>query len=216
MKKNICKVVIISLIFISISQYANAEKIRDLSLSVEKTNELLIEGQQQQNNPNFGAVGMNNNEGTGFDDGVPLSADMARQLKEINSRANNTTATGKGVIPPPPTGGLVKQNFMAEFCASDYKNKISGNTTFQSCQETQRQQACDRFSRATVSVQRLLSQAIDCDLSTLTFSTGECDGLDAGRLDLLKQYWQDEEMSYTVLFLPDMVTNIVSNCTSRR
>ncbi len=201
-----------------------AQKLRDLSLSVEQTNEQLRNPPVQSSPPNGAIGGVGANSGTGFDDNVPLDPDMARQLREINSRNNNNnngqaTDLLKGLPVPPLTAtgtlppahrGQSQQNYINQFCNTPINNNS------QSCQENQRQQACERFSRATVNVQRILSQAIDCELNTTGIIKSGCDGLDAGRLDLLKQYWQDEDMSYTILFLPDMVINVQANCAAKK
>lgn len=79
--------------------------------------------------------------------------------------------------------------------------------------DTQRQQACGRFTHTPVPVQKLLNQAIDCEANAADPSSYGCDSMDASRLDLLKQYWQDEDTAYTILFLPDLVLNSAENCS---
>jgi hypothetical protein len=108
------------------------------------------------------------------------------------------------VVSAPPAHNVMVKNYMSQFCA----NNIGGSA----CQESQKQQACERFKNAAVNVQQLLDRTIDCEVNAENAIEADCDGLDAGRLDLLKQYWQDEDMSYTIVFLPDMVQNIVENC----
>lgn len=109
-----------------------------------------------------------------------------------------------GEIPSPPVHIGNSVSYMGQFCA---------NTN--PCQNTQKQQVCERFRSAAVNVQQVLDRAIACEVNAAQGVESDCDGLDAGRLDLLKQYWQDEDMSYTILFLPDMVQNAAASCPEK-
>ena len=110
-----------------------------------------------------------------------------------------------GEIPSPPVHISNSVSYMGQFCA---------NTN--PCQDPQKQQVCERFHSAAVNVQQVLDRAVTCEMNTAQGVESDCDGLDAGRLDLLKQYWQDEDMSYTILFLPDMVQNALATCQSKQ
>jgi|GEM_PF-5872026 len=106
--------------------------------------------------------------------------------------------------PLAPAKDGTSKSYMAKFCA--------GETG--SCQTTQKLQVCERFRVAAVNVQQLLDRAVNCETNAAD-TAADCDGLDAGRIDLLKQYWQDEDMAYTILFLPDMVQNAAASCQAK-
>ncbi len=198
------------------SSISFAQAIRDMSLSVARTNQQLATPQKPKTNNRDSKsleemAGFDNDPHAGFDD------NMVRQIDDINNRYDNSNNQSNDVFPLPSSRrGQNGQGFINKFCSSSYKAKAASNTIQQECMEDQRQQACDRFNHATVNVQKILSQAIDCELSSTNFSEASCDGLDASRLDLLKQYWQDEDISYTILYLPDMVINSAGNCSSAK
>ncbi len=171
-------------------------------------------------------IGYGNNSGygnnNGFDADVPIDPNMARQMNDLNTRNNtqNNNIIGNGINVgasriPPPIRGQNQQGFINKFCSSGYTSKTNSTEAQKACMDIQRQEACERFVKSSVNVQRLLSQAIDCEASSANgYIKSGCDGLDASRLDLLKQYWQDEDISYTILFLPDMVLNSAANCAA--
>lgn len=180
-----------------------AQRTRDMSLSVDETmrQPTTTPAQKTQTTPRTGAD-------TGFDESIELDPNMARQLQDLRAREiqDNSklslSGNARGEMP-------ADRGFMSNFC-----NTPADGNALQSCQASQREAACQRFHRATVDIQRLLDRAINCEYTATGSRAGfaDCDGLDAGRLDLLKQYWQDEEASYTILFLPDMVLNAAANC----
>lgn len=215
---------ITSVVIISSPSYAE-QKIRNLSLSVEETNKQLATPQAPKENNHFDQsledmAGFENDKNVGFD------SNMQRQIDDINSRYDNMESGNINIdgrinndLPdtrriPPPNRVQGQQGFINRFCNSGYISKTASTPAQQDCMDTQRQQACERFSHATVNVQRTLSQAIDCELNSTNMVQSGCDGMDASRLDLLKQYWQDEDISYTILFLPDMVLNSTDNCSA--
>lgn len=213
---------IFSLVTFSSSVYAE-QKMRDMSLSVEETNKQIATPQAPKDNNNFDQslddmAGFENDKNIGFD------SNMQRQINDINARHdsmdNNTNNhIQEDTIPllnglPSPNRGQNYQGFINKFCGSGYVPKKASTASQQDCMDTQRQQACERFSRATVNVQKTLNQAIDCELNSTNLSQFGCEGMDASRLDLLKQYWQDEDISYSILFLPDMVLNSAANCAT--
>lgn len=206
--KKFYKLNILAIMLCALPTIANAsERMIDRSLSVDQT----------LREPSIRATPQNTGD-TGFAPNAPIDPNMAKQLQDLraqgkadelkNSQNNGEETANFGEIPPPPSSkttrgsfGSATRNYMRQFCAD-----TSG------CQATQKQQACDRFKAATVNVQQLLERAIDCEVNAANAVEGDCDGLDAGRLDLMKQYWQDEDMSYTILFLPDMVLNASAAC----
>lgn len=114
-------------------------------------------------------------------------------------------------IASPHRGEMEKQSMINSFCKGVTQKNIDPSQL--SCIDAQKQEACERFERAAVNIQRVMAQAIDCEADTTNGHTkSDCDSTDASRLDLLKQYWDDEDSSYTLLFLPDMVFNAAANC----
>ena len=122
-----------------------------------------------------------------------------------NTQGEKMNLLPAGEIPTPPVHIGSTASYMGQFCAST-----------SNCQSTQKQQVCERFRSAAVNVQQILDRTIACEVNTAKAVESDCDGLDAGRLDLLKQYWQDEDMSYTILFLPDMVQNVIASCPVKK
>jgi len=219
--KNFYKLNILAIVFCLLPTLVNAtERMVDRSLSVDDT----------MREPSIRATQQSTGD-TGFAPNAPIDPNMAKQLQDLRAQAkadelknsqNNGTNNGENTakfdnIPPPPSSssspfsqshranfGSATKNYMNQFCAN-----VGGNG---SCKDDQKQQACDRFKAATVNVQQLMDRVIDCEVNAANAIEGDCDGLDAGRLDLLKQYWQDDDMSYTILFLPDMVLNASASC----
>ena len=224
MIKNANIILAIAFILTLVSPSFAEQKIRNMSLSVEETNKQIAAPPSINNNNNFDQslddmAGFENDKNIGFD------SNMQRQINDINARydsMDNIDITGgaQGDITQPTTGlpfphrGQNQQGFINKFCGSGYTPKKTSTASQQDCMDTQRQQACERFSHATVNVQKTLSQAIDCESNSAYSTQSDCDGMDASRLDLLKQYWQDEDISYTILFLPDMVLNSAANCVT--
>ena len=233
MKKFIANLIFIIAMILSVSSSYAAQRMRDMSLSVEDTNRQLATPQKapintadpgfhNDSNLNNGSL-LNNNDGYNdgynenfkFDPNAPIDPDMANQIYDVNAPNNLTGNSLTGTRRSPPTmRGLNQQGFINKFCSSGYSSQASATAAQQSCIDTQRQEACERFGHTAVNIQRVLSQAIDCEANSSGYTSSDCDGMDASRLDMLKQYWQDEETSYTILFLPDMVLNSVANCTA--
>jgi hypothetical protein len=205
-----------------------SEKMRDMSLSVQDTNRQFANPQRSRSPNDPGFYNDNNRNGNGngnynyddyeynngsynngynFDADTPIGANIGNQLDNLSQNNNDRRL-------PPPIRGMNQRGFINKFCSADYTPRNASSEAQQSCMDTQRQEACDRFQHAAVNIQRLLSQAIDCDANSSGSADSDCDGLDASRLDLLKQYWQDEDTSYTILYLPDMVLNSAANCTA--
>lgn len=204
----------------------SSQQMRDMSLSVEETNRQLATPQAPINyggsNIGIGGVGTNNgfDENSRFDPNASIDDNMTNQLDDINalnSMQNNISRTGALPLAPglpAPRRGQGQQGLINKLCSSAYTTKTTTNAALQSCIDTQRQQVCERFRRAAVNIQRVISQAVDCESNVTGYIKADCSGLDASRLDLLKQYWQDEDSSYTILFLPDMVLNPAANCAA--
>lgn len=198
-------------VIICSSMASATDRIRNMSLSVEETNKQLATPQTPKN---VGA-GENFDDQMYFEDGGTLDNNTGNQpFDDMNAGRNPVVGTGGNAfpIPAPRRGG--ERGFINRFCDSAYRPQPAASAPQQDCMDSQRQQACERFSHAPVSVQKLLSQAVDCEANAANPTPYGCDGLDANRLDLLKQYWQDEDTSYTILFLPDLVLNSAENCTA--
>lgn len=209
-----------------------SEQMRDMSLSVEETNHQLATPQHPRSNvadPGFyndsdrnGNFDYNDNNSynNGYNNNynfdTPISPNMADTVGmagipgQANNQLQNNNVIGRRL---PPSNRGMNRGFINKFCSSDYAPRNASSDAQKSCMDTQRQEACDRFQHAAVNIQRILSQAIDCEANSSGYNNSECDGLDASRLDMLKQYWQDEDTSYTILYLPDMVVNSASNCS---
>ncbi|MEQ1789440.1 MAG: hypothetical protein ABL857_03245 [Rickettsiales bacterium] len=249
--------VLYAIIFTSSSH--GAQKIRDMSLSIERTNrQLNVKSQEELEDESvprggLGGIGANPTSDDvavfdredGFDMNSALDPNMAKQMRDINARNNMGSTNLQGVdlgfgsqnnqymglgqqseqsllgngIPlanglPPQNRGSNKQNIMNVFCSSKYKMQTNISNAEKVCINAQRQQACERFKLSAMNVRRILSQIIDCEANITGYNISGCDGLNSNRINLLKQYWQDETTSYTILFLPDMVLNTAANCAA--
>jgi len=159
---------------------------------------------------------------TAWAEDAPGSASVPREapvsIKEIMPEGTPAQVLDKNPQPTPllagmpsPHRGMEKQSYINNFCSSVAQKNTDPARL--SCIDAQKQEACERFARAAVNIQKVMTTAIDCEADTTGGnSKADCDSTDASRLDLLKQYWDDEDSSYTVLFLPDMVFNAEANC----
>ncbi len=143
------------------------------------------------------------------------AADMPRQSAQENNLPDSNQQNAQPVpllsdLPSTRRSGE-KQSVINNFCSNITRKNVDASQL--SCIDAQKQEACERFERAPVNIQRVMVQAIDCEADTNSgHAKSDCDSSDASRLDLLKQYWDDEDSSYTVLFLPDMVFNAAASC----
>lgn len=231
--KNFTKIlpVLLSLVVFYSNDAHSSEKMRDMSLSVEETNRQLAT--PQKSNRAVDDPGFYNDSKSGgyydydeysddnipynknytFDADTPISPNMGKNLGNPFDRNLSRSDINSRRLPP-GTRGSSQRGFINRFCSAEYTPKNASSEAQQSCMDTQRQEACDRFQNAAVNIQRVLSQAIDCEANSSGYADSDCDGLDANRLDMLKQFWQDEDTSYTILFLPDMVLNSAANCSA--
>jgi hypothetical protein len=202
---------------------AFAERMRDMSLSVEDTIKQPSTTYTPKNPPQYDIGGTLMDSDSA--DIMALDPNMEKQVNDLKNRRASEQQDG---LPNPRRGANsfdksmlddinpahAVRGFMSSFCSDDVSTRSPLNTAAASCKNSQREMACERYQRATVDVQRLLDQVVTCENSGVGMGAQDinCDVLDAGRIDLLKQYWQDEDASYTILYLPDMVSRSLDKC----
>lgn len=115
--------------------------------------------------------------------------------------------------------------FMESFCSSNMQpvTDIGRTSNAADCMQNTKQLACDMFSRLPKDAQNVLDRSIGCayvlseeeaDAEQTTSST--CNKYDSRRLRLLKKYWDDQETSYALAFMPEMVLNPMLMCAPYR
>ncbi len=165
--------VLLSLVVFHIPTVSAAEKMRDMSLSVEDTNRQIAIPQTVRGNPadpgfyndnnhNGGynssyndyedSNGYINNSGNfNFDANTPISPNMANNVANQLDNDNQPNNMIGGRVPPPIRGG--NQGFINHFCSTNYSPKNISSEAQKSCMDTQREEACDRFQHAMALMQ---------------------------------------------------------------
>lgn len=109
--------------------------------------------------------------------------------------------------------------FMASYCDPNFEPIISGRgalNALQQCTKEQKQKSCAEFEKLPLAVRNVLDDAISC-ASKATDEIGaatarDCSAHDSARMRLLKDYWRDQTVSESIVFLPDDILNASNNC----
>jgi hypothetical protein len=120
--------------------------------------------------------------------------------------------------------------FMVGYCDENFQPMLSKSgriASLNACLSEQKKQACDMFQRLPVDAQRVMDSAINCVYTLANEgqmnnpgymqqqplpNNMDCSNGDSLRMNLLKQYWRDQNVSYAIVFLPDMVLDGPSRC----
>ena len=114
------------------------------------------------------------------------------------------------------------QSFMANYCDTNVtpivQNRHFGDTNH--CFESTKAKACDGFKALPDDAKNVLDRATECafamsDDVSKRYKNNDCEQLERDQFRLAKKYWNSQEMTYLVLFLPDMVANPMIFCAQR-
>ncbi len=124
--------------------------------------------------------------------------------------------------------GQPASRFMAGYCDPNFKPMLSNAgriASMNACIETQKKQACDMFAQLPSDAQQVMDSSIGCvynqanngqmDENGFIVQNGgaqDCSAGDSQRINLLQRYWQQQNVAYAIVFLPDMVLNAPNRC----
>jgi hypothetical protein len=188
--------ILLALILILSASAANAQRIRDQSLSPEESVR-----QPDVENSNTQPLGGNwsnnfgqNNEGTGHTQ---------------NFQSGGTAYQGQQT-----------RYFMDSYCNQDMRPIVRSPrlSHMTGCIEDMKNKACDSFRRLPPEAQSSVDGATECIFSmedTPYTETKACGQFERNQLALVKKYWGSHEVAYAILFIPDMVANPMIFCSRR-
>lgn len=124
-------------------------------------------------------------------------------------------------------------SFMEGYCDPDFRPAIAANPRFagmEECLNQAKQQLCASFAQLPPEVKATLNETLSCmndttdpvegdvqeDLIERRYRQAGCAANSSDRLQLLRKYWQDQNVSYALVFLPDDVIDAPNNCIRRR
>lgn len=118
--------------------------------------------------------------------------------------------------------------FMAGYCDPNFRPLLAnrGNVAnLNNCMENQKKQACDMFANLPRDAQRTMDSIIACQYNNANDGgmdengyvqqgrgMQDCSEGDSIRMNLLRQYWNNQNTAYAIVFLPDMVADGASQC----
>jgi hypothetical protein len=139
----------------------------------------------------------------------------------------NRTGRGGSGIPGQPAS-----SFMEGYCDPNFKPMVNGGSiaNLQACMETRKQQSCEQFFALPDDVKRSLNFAIECAYTAANGGEMDengyivqqapvnpaCNRTDTDRMQLLKKYWRDQNVSYNIVFMIDQVVNASAGCVGGR
>lgn len=201
----------ITLVALLLSGSAWARPIHDYSMSPEES---LRQGNSHKGRPSGNYHQFWNHNQTQSGGQYNRYNDMGR----YNSRSSNYNTQ----LPDQPAS-----QFMTGFCDPNFKPLLANSgriASLNACLDDQKKQACDRFGSLPNDVQKEMDKVIGClynasnngqmdeNGSIQQAPQQDCTRDDAVRLDMLKQYWSDQNVAYAILFLPDMVLGGAARC----
>jgi hypothetical protein len=133
--------------------------------------------------------------------------------------------------------GATAGSYMEGYCDPNFKPILANNAKYArmaSCLEEQKQQACGMYQVLPADAKRSLDFTLNClgaqqnggemveaadgtlQPAPVTGAARDCGAFDTQRLTLLKQYWQDANTAYALVFLPDLVMDSGGQCMGGR
>jgi hypothetical protein len=169
-------------------------------------------------------------------------SEMMQQPQVLNNtQQNRSSAPSNGNIYPnqgqqyntqPPQVNpsfRPSNNYMDGYCDPNFQPAMATSrfAGMQSCQQELRQNSCARYQALPADAKAALDEAINC---LFTSGNGDdeggfwgnntprrsCGDANLSRLDLMKKYWADENVSYALVFLPDDVMGTSGQCLQGR
>lgn len=187
---------LLALILILSASTAEAQRIRDQSLTPQETMhqpDIINSGTQPLGgnwSNNFGV----NNEGTGHSQGMPYNS--------------------QGYIPQQ------SRYFIDSYCDQNAQPLVRSQrlSNMTGCMEDMKNKACDAFRRLPPEARSSVDGATECMFSMEDIpyaETKSCGQFERDQLALVKKYWNNPETAYAIAFIPDMVVNPMIFCERR-
>jgi hypothetical protein len=145
--------------------------------------------------------------------------DITRSNNRFDPYANQSGLSGNSPeqpltnMPYPPED--TAKRFMDNYCnmqSPPLTQKLPG---MQECLQNQRQQICELYARTSTEVQRVISDAAECQMRLLESenrTATNCDVHATARLNLMQRNWQDQNTTWALAFIPEQVTAGGSSC----
>lgn len=184
---------------------ASAQRMRDMSLSVEDT---MKQPAVSHAKPGYGGVG-----------GVGPGGSNDPYVGN-NPAYNNQN--------DPYSSGARGNTFMAGYCDPNFHPVVNNRNlaALQSCMESQKQQSCADFERLPVDAQRAIDNVVGClyvasdtgydEQQPAATNDPGCTAGDSQRLQLVRKYWKDETTAHALVFMPEDILDASTNCMGRR
>jgi hypothetical protein len=166
-------------------------------------------------------------EGESLQQGTTRSNKTIVQPGMNQNNYNNNYNRGSGYnnaqLPGQPSS-----QFMVGYCDPNFQ-PVLANTgrigNLNNCMENQKKEACDMFAGLPRDVQRIMDSVISCEYNNTNGGQmdengyinqapqqNDCSQGDSARMNMLRQYWNNQNLAYAIVFLPDMVASGASRC----
>lgn len=206
----------LALLACTITTDAYAQRMRDYSLSEEESMKVKPSNNNPSGNYQQFMNGQNNYNGNDQRSGPSFNLGNSLRGGSYNTQLPNQPST----------------QFMVGYCDQNFKPMLSNTgriASMNACIDDQKKQACDMFQRLPLEVQNAMDAVISCVYNAANeggmampgytqqqqqqMPVGlDCSANDSIRLNLIKQYWRDQNVTYAVVFLPDMVLDGPGRC----
>lgn len=182
--------------FSIVASTAYAERIRDLSLSPEES--MRVQSAEQP------------------------TRYFEQQSDDIYTPGSTRGAqsNSSGVAMQPPTSGAPRSGYFMDLYCEEWPEPLVHNhrlSGLANCIKEVRQQACKRFAALPEETKYYADNSVKCayDATQAEIDVAvelTCRDAMAQQIRLIKKYWSKPDITYSMLFLPDMVTRGDSFC----
>jgi hypothetical protein len=165
------------------------DRIPDLSMSPQETFDDFKNAPVQNNNNNNGGWNTNNSDfGNSFGNGAPPG------------NVSNT-------YPTVPSG-----SYMEGYCDPNFRPVVNND-----CMYSQRGNICAEFQHLPPDAKAALDTVIACmeNNGPGAMQDPACASADAQRMQLVKKYWNNQNTSHALMFLPDEMIQGSQKCLGR-
>lgn len=222
MKINITLFVLSLLVTTTAITDAHARRMKDYSLSEKES--LRLPSRNTNQSGNYDQFWNNNN--TNNSDGINNGGGVNQQNNNRGFNFGTPPLNGTNYNTQLPSQASTQ--FMVGYCDDNFQPLLANSgriAQLNACISEQKKQACNMFLGMPIDAQRAVDSVISCDYTRANEgqldengyvqqmpSAGDCTNGDSLRMNLLKQYWRDQNTAYAIVFLPDMVLNGAARC----
>lgn len=146
-------------------------------------------------------------------------------------------APGSNVQPLIGQQAVPSNNYMDGYCDPNFKPLLSRNPQYANmaaCLEQQKIQACDLYRTLPVDAKKAVDDSMNClagqqeggglveapdgtlQPAAPAGRTQDCGYTDTNRLAMVKRYWQDQNVAYAIIFVPDLAMDNSGACLGGR